>query len=104
MLTGVTPRLGRVLINQPGPIQTEGSPMQPIEFYFDPISPFAYLGSIQIERMAERLDRPVEWKPVLIGVTILKVMGLKPLPDTPLKGPYLKHDAIHLAEYFDVQF
>src|SRR6187200_3453238 len=78
--------------------------MHRIEFYFDPISPFAYLGSIQIERIATRLGRSVEWKPVLIGVTILKVMGLKPLPETPLKGPYLKHDAIRLAEYFDVPF
>ena len=78
--------------------------MQSIEFYFDPISPFAYLGSVQIERVAARLGRSVEWKPVLIGVTILKVMGLKPLPETPLKGPYLKHDAVRLAEYFDVPF
>ena len=78
--------------------------MQPIEFYFDPISPFAYLGSIQIERAAVRLGRQVEWKPVLIGVTILKIMGLKPLPETPLKGPYLNHDAVRLAEYFNVPF
>src|SRR5690242_13895891 len=78
--------------------------MRQIEFYFDPISPFAYLGSIQIERLAARLNRPVEWKPVLIGITILKVMGLKPLPETPLKGPYLRHDALRLAEYFDVPF
>jgi 2-hydroxychromene-2-carboxylate isomerase len=78
--------------------------MQRIEFYFDPISPFAYLGSIQIEHIATRLGRSVEWKPVLIGVTILKVMGLKPLPETPLKGPYLKRDAVRLAEYFDVPF
>ncbi len=78
--------------------------MRKIEFYFDPISPFAYLGSIQIERLAARLGRSVDWKPVLIGITILKVMGLKPLPETPLKGPYLKHDAVRLAEYFDVPF
>jgi 2-hydroxychromene-2-carboxylate isomerase len=78
--------------------------MRQIEFYFDPISPFAYLGSIQIERLAARLGRQVEWKPVLIGVTILKVMGIKPLPETPLKGPYLKRDAVRLAEYFDVPF
>jgi len=78
--------------------------MPPIEFYFDPISPFAYLGSVEIERVAARLGRQVEWKPVLIGITILKVMGLKPLPETPLKGPYLKRDAIRLAEYFDVPF
>ena len=78
--------------------------MQPIEFYFDPISPFAYLGSIQIERLAARLGRSVEWKPVLIGVTVLKVMGLKPVPETPLKGPYMNHDARRLAEYFDIPF
>jgi 2-hydroxychromene-2-carboxylate isomerase len=78
--------------------------MQPIQFYFDPISPFAYLGSIQIERSAARLRRRVEWKPVLIGITILKVMGLKPLPETPLKGPYLQYDAVRLAEYFNVPF
>lgn len=78
--------------------------MPPIEFYFDPISPFAYLGSIEIERVARKLGREVEWKPVLIGITILKVMGLKPLPQTPLKGPYLKHDAVRLAEHFGIPF
>lgn len=78
--------------------------MPPIEFYFDPISPFAYLGSVEIERVASRLGREVTWKPVLIGITILKVMGLKPLPETPLKGPYLKHDAVRLAEYYGVPF
>lgn len=78
--------------------------MQPIQFYFDPVSPFAYLGSVEIERVAARLGRVVEWRPVLIGITILKVMGLKPLPETPLKGPYLRHDATRLAEYFDVPF
>ncbi len=78
--------------------------MPPIEFYFDPISPFAYLGSVEIERLGSRLGRPVDWKPVLIGITILKVMGLKPLPETPLKGPYLRRDAIRLAEYFKVPF
>ena len=78
--------------------------MTPIEFYFDPISPFAYLGSVEIESVAQRLGREVRWKPVLIGITILKVMGLKPLPETPLKGPYLKHDAVRLAEYYGIPF
>jgi len=78
--------------------------MHPIDFYFDPISPFAYLGSVQIERLAARLGRQVEWKPVLIGITVLKVMGLKPVPETPLKGPYMSRDAVRLAEYFNVPF
>jgi 2-hydroxychromene-2-carboxylate isomerase len=39
---------------------------------------------------------------VLIGVTILKIMGMKPLPETPLKGPYLAMDIERLAKLFDV--
>jgi 2-hydroxychromene-2-carboxylate isomerase len=73
-----------------------------ITFYFDFISPYAYIGSVAIERLAARLDREVEWRPVLIGVTILKVMGMRPLPEYPLKGPYLSRDRERLAEWFGV--
>jgi 2-hydroxychromene-2-carboxylate isomerase len=41
---------------------------------------------------------------VLVGVTILKIMGMRPLPETPLKGPYLAIDAERLAKLFDVPF
>lgn len=75
---------------------------EPIGFYFDFISPFAYLGSVAIERLAARLGRNVEWRPVLIGITILKIMGMKPLPQTPLKGPYLQRDFVRQAAYLDV--
>jgi 2-hydroxychromene-2-carboxylate isomerase len=74
----------------------------PIIFYFDPLSPFAYIGSVEIERVGKRHGRDVEWRPVLLGVTVLKVMGMRPLLDYPLKGPYLRHDAERLAAYFDV--
>ena len=74
----------------------------PILFYFDFISPFARLGAIGIERLAAELGRPVEWRPVLIGVTVLEIMGMKPLPLTPLKGPYLKRDLERLSEWLDV--
>jgi len=76
----------------------------PIEFYFDLLSPFGYLGSTQIERIAARHGREVDWRPVLIGVTVLKVMGLKPVADTPLKGPYSKRDALRLATWLGVPF
>ena len=76
----------------------------PIVFYFDPVSPFAYLGATRIERIAAGVGRSVDWRPVLIGVTILKVMGLKPLPQTPLKSDYLRHDVQRLARIFDVPF
>lgn len=76
----------------------------PIEFYFDPISPFGYLGSVLIERLAAKHGREVDWRPVLIGITVLKVMGLKPVPETPLKGPYMREDVPRLARLFDIPF
>ena len=75
---------------------------EPIRFYFDFISPFAYLGSVAVERLAAKTGRLVEWRPVLIGITILRIMGMKPLPETPLKGPYLQRDFVRQAKYLDV--
>ncbi|MEO7548820.1 MAG: DsbA family protein, partial [Ramlibacter sp.] len=36
--------------------------------------------------------RSVEWRSMLLGVSVLKVMGLKPLLETPLKGDYIRRD------------
>lgn len=74
----------------------------PVEFWFDPVSPFSYLATTQIEALAAAHGRTVTWRPVLIGVTVLKVMGLKPIPQTPLKGDYSWLDAMRLAAMFGV--
>jgi 2-hydroxychromene-2-carboxylate isomerase len=76
----------------------------PIDFYFDFISPYAYIGSTQIEAVAARHGRTVEWRPVLIGITIMKVMGIKPLTETPLKQDYLRHDGARMAAIYGVPF
>ncbi len=60
----------------------------PVEFWFDFISPFGYLASLRIDAIAARHGRCVVWRPLLLGVTVLKVMGLKAVPETPLKGAY----------------
>jgi 2-hydroxychromene-2-carboxylate isomerase len=65
----------------------------PIDFYFDFISPFGYFASLRIDTLAAAHGRTVEWRSMLVGVTVLKVMGLKPLMEIPLRGAYLKHDA-----------
>ena len=75
---------------------------EPIAFYFDFVSPFARIGAEAIGPVAARLGRDVVWRPVLIGVTILKVMGMKPIPTYPLKGPYLQRDLQRLSEWFGV--
>ena len=59
-----------------------------LDFWFDFISPFGYLASLRIDDIATRHGRTVDWRPLLLGVTVLKVMGLPAVPQTPLKGPY----------------
>ena len=61
-----------------------------MQFYFDFISPFGYFASLRIDALAEQHGREVEWQSMLLGVSVLKVMGLKPLMQTPLKGDYLR--------------
>ena len=65
----------------------------PLHFYFDFISPFGYFASLRIETLAARHGRSVEWHDMLLGVSVIKVMGLKSLLDTPLKGDYIRRDA-----------
>lgn len=69
----------------------------PIAFYFDFISPYGYFASLRIEELAARHGREVDWRPMLLGVAVLKVMGLKPLLDTPLKGDYVRRDVLRHA-------
>jgi 2-hydroxychromene-2-carboxylate isomerase len=72
------------------------APKPPLDFWFDFISPFGYFASLRIDQLAARQGRTVDWRPLLVGVTVLKVMGMKPLPQTPLKGAYL---ARQIARY-----
>lgn len=69
----------------------------PLAFYFDFISPYGYFASLRIEELAARHGRTVDWRPMLLGVAVLKVMGLKPLLDTPLKGDYVRRDVLRYA-------
>jgi 2-hydroxychromene-2-carboxylate isomerase len=69
----------------------------PLHFHFDFISPYGYFASLRIEDLAARHGRSVRWHPMLLGVSVMKVMGLKPLLDTPLKGPYTERDVLRYA-------
>ena len=75
---------------------------QPIEFYFDFISPYGYLAATRIETLAGRFGRSVEWHPFLLGITVMKVMGLKPIMETPLKSDYAVIDRPRMARLFGV--
>jgi len=75
----------------------------PIEFYFEFASPYGYLASIQIDDLAARHEREVRWHPIMLGAAF-KETGARPLLHTPLKGPYLRHDAPRFARLLGVPF
>jgi 2-hydroxychromene-2-carboxylate isomerase len=64
----------------------------PIQFWFDFISPYGYLASLRIDDLAARHGRSVDWHPLLVGVTVLRTMGLRPLMGTPLKKDYVPRE------------
>ena len=76
---------------------------RPIDFYFDFISPFGYLAADAIENLAAEFGRTVDWHPFLLGVTVMRVMGLKPLMETPLKADYMLIDRPRMARLLDVE-
>ncbi len=65
----------------------------PLEFYFDFLSPFGYFASLRVDALAARHRREIVWKPMLLGISVLKVMKLQPILDTPLKGSYIRQEA-----------
>ena len=73
-----------------------------IDFYFDFISPYGYLASTQLERIAIAHQRRIEWRPFLVGVTVMKIMGLKAMMQTPLKSDYVRLDKPRMASLLGV--
>ncbi len=66
--------------------------LAPVHFYFDFISPFGYFAALEVDQLCARHGRETEWHSMLLGVSVMKVMGLKPLLDTPLKGDYIRRE------------
>ncbi|MCB1921958.1 MAG: DsbA family protein, partial [Candidatus Competibacteraceae bacterium] len=66
---------------------------EPIEFYFDFSSPYAYLASERVDDLAAKHGRKVKWRPMLLGVVIQKT-GLPLLLNVPIKGEYSMRDIL----------
>jgi len=70
-----------------------------IDFYFDFISPYGWIGAEQIGSIARRFERALHWHPILLKATVLEAMRLPPPLETPLKGPYLINDIKRSLRY-----
>lgn len=76
---------------------------EPIDFYFDFLSMYGYFASLRIEAIAARHGRSVRWHSMLLGVSVMKTMGLKPLLETPLKGDYVVRDSLRYVRKHGLQ-
>lgn len=73
---------------------------QVIDFYFDFISPYGYFAAMQVEAVAHRHNVTVRWHVFRLGVAVVKVMGLRPLMETPLKNAYVVRDVERLSTIY----
>jgi 2-hydroxychromene-2-carboxylate isomerase len=74
-----------------------------VEYWFDIVCPYAYLGSTQIDGVAERTGARVVWKPFLLGGVLAAVNGKGEMP--AMSGPRLRHNLLDMhrwAEHFGV--
>ena len=60
---------------------------KPIDFYFDFVSPYAYIASEWVEALAARHGRTVNWHAILLGVTF-QAAELKSPVAHPIKRDY----------------
>jgi 2-hydroxychromene-2-carboxylate isomerase len=80
-----------------------GSEKQPVEFFFDFSSPYAYIANHLVDALGAKYDRAVIWRPVLLGA-IFKLTGMAPLTQIPIKGDYAMRDFPRTAAFHGAPF
>lgn len=77
-----------------------------VQFWYDFSSPFAYLGSTQIEDVCARADALLVWRPMLLGA-LFRDVGTENVPllaMPPAKRAYIERDLHDWAAYRGVPF
>ena len=76
-----------------------------IEFFFDCSSPWTYLGFHSMRRLADEMDVPVHWRPILVGGifnTINPSVYRTRETPVPAKAAYQHKDMLDWAGYLGV--
>jgi 2-hydroxychromene-2-carboxylate isomerase len=74
-----------------------------IEFFFDIVSPYSYMASLQIDAIGERTGLEVQWRPFLLG-GVFKATGNAMPAQVPARGDYLRRDLQRWAKRLDIAF
>lgn len=71
-----------------------------VECWFDYSSPFSYLGTTQVERVARENGACVSWRPFLLGA-LFKAIGTPTIPLATFSEPKRRHMRIDLERWAD---
>lgn len=74
---------------------------QTIELFWDAVSPYTYLASTQIRKLAAECNAQLQWRPVFLG-GIMQATGNRPPGTVPAKGKYLMTDIQRWAQRYGV--
>lgn len=74
-----------------------------LEFFFDYVSPTAYLAAVLAPQVAERTGAQLEYRPFFLG-GVMAGTGNQPPGTVVAKGAYLSQDLIRCAKHIGVPF
>jgi len=73
------------------------------EFYYDFGSPYAFLAHKKIRKIENENSVKIKYMPILLG-GLLKLSGIKPNADIPIKAKYMIKDCKLWAQKNDIEF
>jgi 2-hydroxychromene-2-carboxylate isomerase len=68
-----------------------------VRFYFDIVCPYAYLASLQLPALCERLGARIDYRPILLG-GVLKALQSEPSAGPAARQAYTRLDLLRWAE------
>lgn len=74
---------------------------QTLEFFWDPASPYTYLASTQLEKLAHETGVGLRYRPMLLG-GVFQATGNKPPGMLPAKGKHMLRDLALMGRYLKV--
>ena len=75
---------------------------QRLEYFFDYVSPYSYLGDSQVPGLVERTGAELVYRPMLLG-GVMQASGNKPPATVPAKGKYMFTDIARWVERYGLE-